>query len=285
MNIHKYYTRIAHALYQEPWMVLPSTHESLRKGFEAYLKGELPEPIISEETFDTEDIVPDGMTNGIAVISIDGVIGKRLGMLEQCMGGVDVDNVKLQLKSAMADDSIRAICLDINSPGGSVTGVPELAAFIAECNKTKKIYSFVDNMAASAAYYLASQTEAIFTTETAELGSVGVYMVAVDESRAIEDAGIKVNAITNDEATMKLAGASFKPLTTEERAMFKNGVQKTYDRFKSDVLSKRHIDAKYLNGEVFDGEDSVTYGFADGIVTEIEEVFELISQEFLQPTP
>lgn len=272
----KKFIHIANKIYNTPWFVKPATLDTISQQFINHIKGELP--MDTSNDMDEAENIPN-LEKGIAVITIEGVIGHRLSLMETMCGGIDVNSVREQILNALEEPSVTAILLDINSPGGTVTGVPEFAEFIAEANKVKKIYAYVDSLCASAAMYIASQCEAIFCTQSSELGSVGVYMLTVDESRALDNAGIKVNAITNAEATMKLAGASFKPLTDDEKEMFQKGVQKSYDQFKAAVLSKRTIDPQYLNGECFDGEDSVKLGFADGLVSNMDQALSIISNQ------
>lgn len=275
----KKYIHIAQKIYNTPWYAKPETVKTIAEQFTQYIQGQMPDMMPDDEEDDTEDMMQFMMPE-IAVINIDGIIGKRLSMLETQCGGVDVDMIKDEIKAAVENPTVQTIVFNINSPGGTVVGVPELAAFIDDTNKKKKCIAYVDNMCCSAAYYLASQCEAIYTTQTAEIGSVGVYTLLVDESRALENAGIKVNAITNDEAKLKLAGASFKPLTEEEFAYFKEGVQKSYNMFKTAVQSKRPIADAYLDGRVIDGEEAVNLGFSDGIVVDFDELLDVISGTF-----
>jgi protease-4 len=226
---------------------------------------EMPLDALTQEDTETVNTIP-----GVAIITVEGVIGKRLGMIEQCMGGCDVDNISAQIDEAMADESVSKIVFDFNTPGGTVTGVPELAAKIAEVSKVKQTIAYVDVLCASAGYYMASQCSQVFSAPSAELGSVGVYSIYLDETRAIEDAGLKVNAISA--GTYKLAGASFKPMTDDERAMFQKDVDRMYVDFKAAVTSNRSIADEDLQGQCFTGDDCITKGFSDGHVNSIGEL-------------
>jgi len=277
MNITKYYPRIVQALYHSPWMILPNAHETLRKGFEAHINGQLPEIPINDEDGDDEDILTN-ISPSTAVITIEGVIGKRLGMLEQCMGGCDVDIISDQLDMVEANPNIQNIVLDFHTPGGSVVGVPELANKIS--NLTKPTIAYTDTLCASAGYYLASQCKYIYASPSAELGSVGVYSIYMDESRALDNAGIKVNAISAGK--YKLVGAPFKAMTDEEKEMLQADIDKIYNQFKSAVVSKRNIKDEDLQGQVFSGEDLVDKNFIDGNIDSMKGLLQFLDNHSKQ---
>ena len=265
----KHYPRIEHELYSRPWMITPNAHRVLSTAFQNHIKGinniELPDVVDEEDDAKVSNIDPS-----VAVITIEGVIGKRIGMIAECMGGCDVDRISAEIDAVMADDNIKTVIFDMNTPGGTVVGVPELAAKISQISKTKHTIAYVDVLCASAGYYLASQTDMILCAPSAEIGSVGVYAIYIDESRAIEDAGIKVNAISA--GTHKLAGASFKPMTDEERAMFQADVDRIYKDFKDAVSSTRNIKDEDMQGQVYSGDDVIIKGYADGNVNSLGEL-------------
>jgi protease-4 len=267
------YPRIISKVYNEPWCITPAKHRAIQRALEYKLAG-MPMPGMPEpEDGDPED---EEMTvsnmGGVAVIPIHGILGKHLSGMEMMCGGCSVDSVCGMIESACDDELCKAIVLDINSPGGTVTGIPELANCIAECATEKPVYAFTDSECCSAAYWLASQCTAIYATPSSSVGSIGVYVALLDESRALEDAGIKVNAISAGK--WKLSGAPFRPLSEDERAMFQAGVDKTYAAFKAAVTSKRQCADEVMQGQSFDGDDAVTAGLVDGLVNDIDEVVE-----------
>jgi signal peptide peptidase SppA len=279
MNITKHYPMIMRELYSRPWLITPAAHNALVKGFEAHLKsGQVNIPDMPMEPDGDDPMAPEipDMENGIAIISVDGVIGKHLGMMEQCMGGCDIENITSQLRAAAENANVAKIVLYINSPGGSVTGIPELYQLISEITKTKDVIAFTDTVCASGAMYLASACTAIFCAPSSDLGSVGVYSIYVDESRAIEDAKITVNAISA--GTMKLAGASFMVMSPEVRAMFQADIDRIYNQFKTDVLKKRTIADTDLQGGCYDGVTAVIKGFADGNINDMEQLLMFLTQ-------
>jgi signal peptide peptidase SppA len=275
MNFIKHYPRIEQELYHRPWMVLPNIHKTLCDTFKAHIEGtkmEMPDMPMDEEK---EEVSTETAAPSVAVINVEGIIGKRLGMLEQCMGGCDIDGIHAAIDEIEADESITTAVFYFNTPGGTVTGVPEISERIAELGKKKNTIAYVDILCASAGYYMASQCNAIYSAPSADLGSVGVYAMYTDETRYLENLGVKVNCISAGK--YKVAGASFRPMSDEERAMFQADVDKIYTAFKSAVTSKRDIEDEDLQGQVFSGDDVVNKGFADGHLNSLGELMQMIS--------
>jgi protease IV len=98
-------------------------------------------------------------------------------------------------------------------------------------------------------------------------------------------AGIKPEPIVSESSPLKLAGAPFKPLTQDERAMFQTQVNEIYLAFTKAIASKRDVKAEALQGQVFSGEDAVQNGMADGLADDLEEMISLISSNGLPESP
>jgi protease-4 len=174
------------------------------------------------------------------------------------------------MDEALMDDSVSRIMFDFQSPGGTVGGIPELGRKIA--NSAKPTIGWTDSQCCSGAYWLASQCERFYTSESCDVGSIGVYMALLDESRALENEGIKINAISAGK--FKLAGAPFKPLTDEERKMFQAGVDKIYTQFKEAVSRNRSLPDSVMQGQVYDGQEAADLGLSDGMLENIQEALD-----------
>lgn len=271
----KNYSHIARKLYNTPWCILPSNHASIVQQFESFIKnGAMPMnmPDMPDDMPEEDDME---VTGNIALIKVEGIIGKHLSLMETDCGGCDCDCIADQLEEAANDENITSIVMYFNSPGGTVTGVKELGDLIAEVNTKKKCYAYTDTLCASAAYWVASQCESVIVAPSAEIGSVGVYCLLTDNSRQLEDEGIKINAISAGK--YKLSGAPFRPLTDEERSMFQADIDKTYMTFKSAVTSKRNISDDFLQGQCFSGDDAVTNGLADSTCNTLEQLIKVIT--------
>lgn len=139
---------------------------------------------------DNEMVVSD---DGIAIISIAGPIMKARSKF----GGTSSVYTRKLLRQANADDRVKAILLVVDSPGGHVAGTKDLADEVR--NSEKPVYAQVDDLAASAALWVASQAREVFANATAEVGSIGVYAVVYDTSEAYERDGVKVHVISTGE--------------------------------------------------------------------------------------
>ena len=145
----------------------------------------------------------------IAVISIIGAMSKGLSWY----GGTSTLQVREQLARAVADDSVSGILLDIDSPGGNVSGTKELADAVKMASKKKLVYAQISDLGASASYWVASQASKIFINEMGEVGSIGTVAVVEDYSEAYKEAGIKVHVIST--GALKGAFASGSEVTQE----------------------------------------------------------------------
>jgi protease-4 len=208
----------------------------------------------------------------VAVISLTGVIDKHISQFEMdCYGGCDVADFDTALNAAEADPKVERVVLNINSPGGSVIGIAESAARVARLSETKEVHAFVDAMACSAAYYIASQADIIAAAGSAIVGSIGVYMSLIDATRQAEMEGYKVELITAGK--YKAMGSPFKPLTTEERAILQASVDDSHTDFKAAVRGGRRrateagghqsVSDSVMEGQWFDGKAALEARLVD----------------------
>lgn len=209
----------------------------------------------------------------IAVIPVHGILGKHLSGLEMMCGGCSMDEVAAMIDVADKSAHIQKVFFDFNTPGGTVTGTPELARKILDLGTRKKTYAFSDSACCSGGLWLASQCQHFMVTQSSEIGSVGVRMILMDYTKALEMEGIKVNAISS--GRYKLTGAYFKPLERDEYDMLKAESDRIHEQFKQAVTSHRKIPAEHMEGQVYRGEIAVQFGFADGLVESKEEALEL----------
>jgi ClpP class serine protease len=144
-----------------------------------------------------------------------GILGV-LGHSGDWFADTDYSQIRASVKRALADPSVKTVDLVIDSPGGSVLGLPETADVIHAANRVKPVRAFVTGIAASAAYWLASQASSITLTPSGEVGSVGVLDIHADISKALENSGVKLTAVTAGEH--KVERAPFTPLSDDAKA-------------------------------------------------------------------
>jgi signal peptide peptidase SppA len=217
------------------------------------------------------DNVLELVSSDTALLHISGAIDKHISAFEmECFGGYDLRDLDAAINTVANDPSIQNVMLVINSPGGSVTGVPETAAKIASLSQTKNVFAFSDGMCCSAAYYIASQADQIFGTASSDIGSIGVYCALLDISRQLEYEGVTVNFIKS--GTLKGAGAPFQPLMQEERNMFQAEVDKIGAMFRTAVSAKRSdVSSATMQGQSFFGDEALRAGLCDAIVADLSE--------------
>lgn len=212
-----------------------------------------------------------GTTRGdAALIPIYGVITQRADIFTEWSGGSSTESVGRELDAALADGKISTIVLDIDSPGGGVYGVEELAAKIYAARKEKKVIAVSNSLAASAAYWLGCQAGEFVVSPNGEVGSIGVYQLHVDSSAALAESGQKVTIISAGER--KTAGHPYGPLDEIGQAELQAGVSDYYEIFVKAVARGRNVSQATVRegfgrGGVLRAEAAVKEGMADRIAT------------------
>ncbi len=196
-------------------------------------------------------------------------------------GGATTEGIAQQLREFMADESIRSIVLDIDSPGGSVNGITELATEIYKASADKPIFAIANAGAYSAAYWLGSSARGgFYATPSGGVGSIGVITVHQDVSKMAEAEGVKTTLITAGKH--KGAGNQFEPLDDETRARVQARVDDLYDIFVKDISRGRGVPEAtvrngYGEGDVLTARKALAAGMVDGIKT-FDQVVQLASQ-------
>lgn len=216
--------------------------------------------------------------NGVAVINIESPIYRKSSWW---LGGITHKEIKAEIQKALDNEEVKAIFYNIYSPGGSVAGTQELAAFIKEASSKKPSCAFVDGMCCSAAYWLASATGKIYAAESAELGSIGVVLMHRDYSKVYEKWGVQYTYITA--GSKKSVGASEIPLSDEDKEYLQNQVNGIYDVFLENISQNMGLDlnkkTEWADGRVFLGKDAVNLGLVSKIVKTKEEAMTLLLEE------
>lgn len=209
--------------------------------------------------------------NGVAVIPIQGVISKRASLVKDVSvgAGTSIEEIKNDLNAALADPAVKSIALDVDSPGGSVDGVAELSDMIYNARGKKPICAFADGQMASAAYWIGSAADKIYASQGADVGSIGVYSVVKDMSRAYKNAGVDTHVIKAGKH--KAAGHPLKQMTEEDMGVIQKKVNAHYKMFTDAVRRNRGMSADQVNqaatGECFMADEAQKLGLIDGIDT------------------
>lgn len=210
----------------------------------------------------------------VAVIPVRGAIANRASLMDaESMGlGTSAERIEQEVRAAVADDDVRAIVLDIDSPGGAAAGTPEAAETIYQARGTKPIIAQVHGLAASAAFWLAAAADELVASPSSQVGSVGVITVHEDVSKMLEEQGVKETVITSSNAPYKAIGNRFEPLSGKARTMLQDRADQYEAMFIKALAqyrgtTQRAVIDGYGGGMVYLAEAARTRGMIDRIGT------------------
>lgn len=206
----------------------------------------------------------------VAILPLRGVIANRMSLMNDISGGTSSEGFGRMFDAAVADPGVKAIVIDVDSPGGVVNGVDELSSKIFGARGTKPIISHVNAYSASAAYWISTAADEMVLSPTAEVGSIGVMGVHDDISAALEQAGIKKTMITAGK--FKGEGFPYGPLSEEALAHRQEKVDAYYDQFVRALARNRNVSLSTVRedfgqGRMVMAERAVELGMADSIAT------------------
>lgn len=213
----------------------------------------------------------DSGGGAVAVLPLKGVITPNVSLLALIFGlGSGLQSFREGLRASVANDEIDTIVLDIDSPGGVVDLVPETAAEIRAANAQKPVVAVANTMAASAAYWIASQASELVVTPSGEVGSIGVFATHWDFSQALEEAGERPTLISAGK--YKVETNPYEPLGDEAKQALQQGVDDYYGLFVKDVAKGRDasvsdVKSGYGEGRVLTAKRAVEAGLADRVET------------------
>ncbi len=208
--------------------------------------------------------------NGIGIVAIEGPILRKPDLFAKVFyGATSSEEIADTLQEIAGRDDIKAVLLNIDSPGGTVAGTPELANAVAALDKKKPVYAFSSGLMCSAAYWIASQARAIYATPSAQVGSIGVVQAVVDNSAALDRAGIKVEVFSVGK--YKAMGAPGTPLTEDQRELISSNLAEIASEFHTAVLARgRAIPTEAMEGQTFSGRQAQRHNLA-GMVPDRNE--------------
>ena len=207
-------------------------------------------------------------TGGIAIIPITGTLVRRTVGLEAQSGLTSYAEIAEQVQQAVADPSVRAILLDLDSPGGEAGGVFDLADQIYAARQAKPVWAVANEDAFSAAYALAASAQRLYVTRTGGVGSIGVIAMHLDQSQADTDEGLKYSPIFA--GAHKNDYSPHEPLADPARASLQAEVDRVYGLFVEGVARGRNLSTEAVRATeaaLFFGENGVAAGLADKIGT------------------
>ncbi len=263
------------------WAILPDRIGMTQHAYMAYLKGEGSHPPLSPlkegitaALFDVGlDKMPQTffMNGDIAVMQISGTITPKADILSFIFGGSTLDVMTRDFKALVKDNEVKAIVLEINSPGGVVHGAQEFANLVFEARDIKPIITISNAVMASLAMWIGAAAEDIFITEeTVVTGSLSAIVNHVDISGLEKILGIKTTSIAT--GRFKTITSMFEPLTKEGRAELERQVDHITGVMVADLAKFRGVDVDTVNsnmadGRIFIGSQGVKAELIDGIIS------------------
>ncbi len=214
----------------------------------------------------------------IAVLRLTGVIGKNSGMRG---GGLSLDDLNARIEEAFNFARLAAVCIVINSPGGSPVQSELIAKRIISLSKEKKVpvYSFVEDVAASGGYWLACAGSKIFASKSSIVGSIGVISSGFGLQEAISKIGVERRVYTSGKNKSILD--PFMPPKESDIKLIKKLQENVHAHFIDYVKTRRggkitQSDEIIFNGEFWSGDIAADYGLIDGI----DDLYSFINREF-----
>jgi len=256
------------------WAIHPERFDELARQFheaaitdEVILKAEKDALAISLGK--SGDDAPYEITeDGTAIIKVSGHLMKNPDFFDRFFGAAAYEDIQSAVKTAVNDQRVDGILLDIDSPGGTVNGADETAEVVFNSRGAKQIIAYSSGMMDSAAYMVGSAADKIIIGKNAELGSIGVLMIHTDYSKAMEKFGIKRTYLKAGK--FKALGNPSEPLSEDAREVFQAELNHIYSNFIETVALHRDVEAEKVradmaDGRIFIGTLAVGAGLADEV--------------------
>lgn len=207
---------------------------------------------------------PMTMRDGVAIIHVNDALAQGLTNIDKMLGMTDYGDVSREIQAAAEDSSVRAIVLQISSPGGSVVGAPEAAQAVANAAATKPVVASISDIGASAAYYLAAASSAIYAQGSGLVGSIGTRLQFMDYAGMLAANGVTPHIITPKASDLKAAANPLRTPTQAENEWLQAHVESFNAAFTGWVSKHRpKATAAEMRGQVFTGNEAAQNGLAD----------------------
>ncbi|WP_449542430.1 S49 family peptidase [Enterobacter ludwigii] len=207
------------------------------------------------------------VTNGIAVLPVSGTLVSKTRSLQPYSGMTGYNGIIARLQQAISDPGVEAILLDMDTPGGMVSGAFDCADIIARMRDIKPVWALANDMNCSAGQLIASSASRRLVTQTARTGSIGVMMAHSNYGAALKTNGVEVTLIYS--GAHKVDGNPYEKLPKDVRADFQTRIDATRQMFAEKVSAYTGMSVQAVldtEAAVFSGQESVDNGLADELV-------------------
>jgi protease IV len=212
------------------------------------------------------------VTDKVVLITMRGLISSSIpGSVSDSM----VDDMRMALQQARDDDRVKAIVVEIDSPGGEVTASDAIYGALVKARARKPVVVYMDSLAASGGYYVSCGGKFLMASETTITGSIGVIIQTLNYEQLLNKVGLASVVFKSGKFKDMLNGA--RPITPEERELVQSFIMKTYDKFLGVVAKERNLPADLLrntiaDGRILSGKDALQNKLIDGL-GELDDAF------------
>ncbi len=267
------YSNLIGAFYGAPWAILPAKLAEIEAVLLRRLAaGPLPLAAMPDPQRPSREDAGYQLFGSAAVVPVQGTITPRPSMFAEYSGGTSAEGIGRAVEAAAADPKADAIVLNIDSPGGHIAGIPEASAKILAARKLKPVHAVANHQAASAAYWLGSQATTFAVSPSAEVGSIGVIMATMDETKRHELLGVKYDLVSSTKSPYKTEGYPHVPMTEMGRAEIQRVVDQYAEQFIAAIAKGRGVRAGVIERDFGQGrmkmaDEAVAAKMADRIAS------------------
>lgn len=268
----KSYANVVRAVSETPWAILESTLAVIVELVGMRLEGqELSDEEIRERVGAAQAATrPPARSGSVAIVPLYGVLVPKATMFSDVSGATSMQRFMANVNQALDDPEVGSVLIDIDSPGGMVELITEAAAVVRAGRDQKRITVAIHPLAASGAYWIASQASEIVITPSGQAGSIGVFSAHEDISKLQEKLGVKTTLISAGK--YKTEGNPYEPLGEEAEAAIKERVDEYYSLFVNDVAKGRGVEvsavrAGFGEGRIVTARRALKAGMVDRVDT------------------
>tara|TARA_Y100000780_G_scaffold186390_1_gene172961 strand:+ start:44084 stop:45019 length:936 start_codon:yes stop_codon:yes gene_type:complete len=268
------YPRIAEMAFNTPLLATAHLANLIESFLAPRVLGQINGQTSTDEQISAQDVAPIPLGDPekgerLVVIPVHGILVPRRGTItDTCAEVMSYELLRSQLQKALNDESVLEIVLDINSGGGTAQAAFECAEFIYQARSIKPIRAIINFNAYSGAYLIAAACTEIIISDTAGVGSIGVYQKRLDMTKAYDDAGFKVH--TFHRGATKVYFHPDVEMSDEERAHTEKNIELTYQKFVGAIVKYREMSTEQVTAteaDTYDGQAAIDLKLADRLAT------------------
>lgn len=263
-----------------PWAITPEMYMEIQAIYSRHLRGEKADLAAIEASLGRKlknRTKRYEVKDGVAILPLVGVVAKRANIFMRISGGVSTEIFSRDYASAMDNPDVKALVIDMDTPGGTVDGTPDVAEQIFSSRGVKPVITWTNGMMASAGTWIGTAADRVYiSSEVVTTGSIGVVAGHRDVSKREKKMGVKTTEITA--GRYKRIASSYAPLSEDGRAVIQAQVDHIYSVFVDAVgrhrgMTPEAVLERAADGRIFAGKQGIEAGLVDGVLS-FEEVLE-----------